>query len=56
MNWRLEVTPEGLHQLIAKKTIQRGFLDLRIEQLPDSDEQLRHCEFNRKRSFQKSRL
>ena len=31
MNWRLEVTPAGIYQLIRKKVFQRGYLDLRIE-------------------------
>ena len=38
MNWRLEITPEGILQLIAKKVFQRGYIDLRLEKIPDSDE------------------
>lgn len=38
MTFRLEVTPEGILQLIAKKVFQRGYLDLRLEYDEESDE------------------
>lgn len=38
VTWRLSVTDEGLGQLIAKETLKRGFLDLRLEKCPKSGE------------------
>lgn len=38
MTWRLEVTPDGIAQLISKFVQRDGFIELRIEKCPDSGE------------------